>query len=1717
MADDIFSDDPAPTASPQANLEPSVASVGADGSTKVPMGADGIFSDQPETTAPPAPQATTLLSDKNIVVGHPMDMSHDQVNDAIQTQIYGRPRNDFHTDAPAIVPRVIDRFKNVLMGTGINAWASFDPAATEKGAIETGKAAVRGIENIGVGLAGLTKWFGEGVQHGEGTGIAEEPAWLQSIGKETAALSHSATDWLKKRQASGAEAPDPELFRGSFVSNPSWTRLAASVAQGVPSLGAAALVTLATANPIAGAGALGLMGAGEEYGSAREEGSSVGRSSVVAAASGIGNTLLMSLPLGHYLEGFKGDGLTPIAKGAAEFAGVSAVMTPFNNIVARIGGDKARPLFEGMTESILSGAMSGGLLGHFSPGRAIEIDGMIQDAHKAGVPSKDIDAARAEIANQMIQNPDTVKGVVDHAGVKNQAQEDIAQANDVLKDNPHLQEGAEAVYNDILGKLSKIERPAGISDADWSTHNELAAQMWAARTVTESVKRGTSVDEVYSRTAPKIESPEIPQEQQPTEQVPQLPEGSQSVYRAAQGAIYPAIEASSDPIIAQNPAFHKLRSDAEAVVNKYAQERQIPATPELGTRLFKEMHDSLGELMRAPADKKAEVKAALESKYPDLEAEFMALHNMEYVNKDKLFAKTMLRDYGSRRPKAGIDAETISPSEPSLTQQQFGDAAGVKGFGQGREGEQELFQSAYHGSPHEFDKFDISKIGSGEGNQAFGWGMYFAGKKEVAEFYRDNLSKGSPNNIKKLEEALAKAREILKTTNNDQLKTISWLVEKDKVAKLEEALKSEKAGHLYKVDIPEDHEYLDWDKDLAGQPKTIFQALKKLPKETKDLIAKKFDEVRYWTGQELYNALSGAFDESDEKASRALNAVGIPGLKFLDQGSRGDGKGTSNYVLFDDKAAKILEVNQDNLSGGNNPRGSTRFSPEKTVVRLMQNADASTFLHESAHVWLKDIHDYVTSGKANEKYLEDWKTLSDWLGVKEGAKTLNVAQHEQFARGFEAYVREGKAPSAELQSVFSRFKGWLTNLYKSAKVLNVKLSDNVRGVMDRMLSTPEPEIKPENKFVKNEPFEIKIGKDDKTTAKGIREQFAGIKNEQIVRGGQLADEIKRAVPNKTEREGMFWYKAANGDIDMLANALHEEKFAPYEEQIKAALTLSPKALETLKKIERYYTESGSVAQEVGTIKSVRENYQNRIYAPDKPTDFVKTETKSGIKQSTGHSKQRVFDTEFDAVRGGKTFATTDVADALSIHNEELARVNTSRKLADTMAAEGLGAWKKDVPDGWKKVGTLEKRTPLKNADGEPILGDDGNQLVAHSSFVAPEGIAKGLEAIADPNFAKKIEAVRGIQRYQGLVKTVDLAFSAFHHFTMAMQSLYQGGVRALLTLPVLNSRLASPEFAEMEQDFTRHTGMTAKVEGNQDILRKLVTDTPDTFSKITELPVVKQTLQLAEKSGEFLFGKVQRFLKVSDYGRKMANWVASHPDATNEQVKAAKVGFAKEINAVYGGLNWEAMGMTQSNLSLLRLGLLAPDWTISNIQLLKYAFGGGTEGSSSRASILTAAISGMVLTEGINKMLTGHFTDENDKGHKLEVEISPGVYVSFLRGGIGDISKYISMIYESGTAAGTMRFAQGKLAPFARTTIGLASDTKYNGREIYKKGEGHNLQNDYDVLKFILSSTLPVPLGVSNILEYKNDPEKTVHGGVAVLTGLGRYSKSRGGSSGMKT
>jgi len=138
-------------------------------------------------------------------------------------------------------------------------------------------------------------------------------------------------------------------------------------------------------------------------------------------------------------------------------------------------------------------------------------------------------------------------------------------------------------------------------------------------------------------------------------------------------------------------------------------------------------------------------------------------------------------------------------------------------------------------------------------------------------------------------------------------------------------------------------------------------------------------------------------------------------------------------------------------------RGKIIFGDDSVNIALLANADRSTFLHETAHLYLNQMmQDYATINALPEKselqtqFIKDSENILKWLEVN-SFEEITVDHHEKFARGFEAYIMEGKAPSKDLRRIFALFRSWLLDIYKGMRALNVDLSDEVREVFGRMI------------------------------------------------------------------------------------------------------------------------------------------------------------------------------------------------------------------------------------------------------------------------------------------------------------------------------------------------------------------------------------------------------------------------------------------------------------------------------------------------------------------------------------------------------------------------------------------------------------------------------------------------------------------------------------------
>lgn len=423
----------------------------------------------------------------------------------------------------------------------------------------------------------------------------------------------------------------------------------------------------------------------------------------------------------------------------------------------------------------------------------------------------------------------------------------------------------------------------------------------------------------------------------------------------------------------------------------------------------------------------------------------------------------------------------------------------------------DLQQAAWHGSPHKFERFSMQHIGSGEGAQVYGHGLYFAQNPEVAKFYRDTLTDHSvrlknPGALRDdgpvqsylsdasrmaadrgpeavLEEAVKQAQAVwadakIRRDEHVERVTAATLERLKKLAPDDIELDR---GVLYKVDVPEGDRLLDYDKKLAAQPKGIQDAVIKALAANGFKLKDRAEFVNGSTGGDVVRVLSQYVEP--EEASAALRDAGVPGLQYLDHGSRKDGTGSHNFVIWDDKEIKTLQTlfQQGTTVADLDGVPAILREDERGFVRIfaggdgsrsyeinLRNPDRSTLAHETFHVLSVVMGDVAQTAK-DPQLKADYDAMLKAMGYadhEERQTALDPAKEERGSHWWEQYLAEGKAPTPELAGAFQRFKGWLLKIYKGVQGVATQyrvaygkelpqMSDEVRGIFDRMLASQD--------------------------------------------------------------------------------------------------------------------------------------------------------------------------------------------------------------------------------------------------------------------------------------------------------------------------------------------------------------------------------------------------------------------------------------------------------------------------------------------------------------------------------------------------------------------------------------------------------------------------------------------------------------------------------------
>lgn len=275
------------------------------------------------------------------------------------------------------------------------------------------------------------------------------------------------------------------------------------------------------------------------------------------------------------------------------------------------------------------------------------------------------------------------------------------------------------------------------------------------------------------------------------------------------------------------------------------------------------------------------------------------------INKERLFGGGV-RGAATRGLLGAQPAEDMTPTQRDV----YENAVRISAPAQGLTALKAA--TVFHGSPAKFKRFDPTKIGSGEGAQVYGYGHYVAENPSVAKTYKtagqskyDDVDAYAQHMVNTYASDPAKALKVLRKIIPPEGKTTvagesRELIEGAIKSVESGSYKSASPGSLYKIDLPDEQiaRMLDWDKPLSQQPENVREALQKFGVADNQKKLSEFDDALLsalmgsgpttlpkqplsQTGESFYKTLG-----NPSAASQRLREAGIPGIRYLDQGSR---------------------------------------------------------------------------------------------------------------------------------------------------------------------------------------------------------------------------------------------------------------------------------------------------------------------------------------------------------------------------------------------------------------------------------------------------------------------------------------------------------------------------------------------------------------------------------------------------------------------------------------------------------------------------------------------------------------------------------------------------------------------------------------------------------------------------------------------------------------
>lgn len=640
---------------------------------------------------------------------------------------------------------------------------------------------------------------------------------------------------------------------------------------------------------------------------------------------------------------------------------------------------------------------------------------------------------------------------------------------------------------------------------------------------------------------------------------------------------------------------------------------------------------------------------------------------------------------------------------------------------------------AWHGSPYDFDKFDSSKIGTGEGVQVFGHGLYFAGDEAVARYYKEALSRpevkllsldgGTPLKVGDFDIAITRALQEPSSISREAASAIeradgdvAQAVEDVRDRAFEQSLwardnptspdveiareqathyrrvyralerlvgrvkmsKTGGEGRLYKVDLaPKDDEWLDWDKPLSQQSDKVLDGLDKLIPGQKRIVEidRAMDEI----------ASRPAARHSENPAwTKEWDALDAERRELL---SRED---TMPAHTRGEKAYKAIGDRRPRYAGDKFPewmRGEKLGGDDVYASKALREAGVPgiRFLDGSSRSKGEGHHNYVVF---DDKLVNIESKASV---AKKPPDDEKPADSPDITSAEDTFL--GRTPKEPRQpDLFT--KDAATEAVKQGKLAT-----------DRTDEPPPPPPKP-GMLASAGGFARAVGK--QLAAPTKYDMWAKAKNYLSARaqrtgeeGKALIEQAKRVMPDKGKRAGVSAYIEAQRVADesgrTVASVLNEwaAKSSPeHAKDYKAAAAFTPEEIAFVSKVEQFYHDKLTLAKKWGVVDEGLEGYVNRAWkrrGGEAPSSLMG----GRMKASASLQKERYHATRFAGEQAGLAHETKDIGELMAVYSAELNKVIAHKEFIANLS-------KAVARDGRPAVAPMGKFETVKNDDGSGV-------------------------------------------------------------------------------------------------------------------------------------------------------------------------------------------------------------------------------------------------------------------------------------------------------------------------------------------------------------------------------------------------------------------------------